>query len=124
MTKKQSYHPIILIRDHFENIKNHVNSKIERIVEDDNLNDNTRAEISHTWQRQLDKIEEIKNINLNNWSCHSRGKTFGYDSDLELIKESLIVNDCVAVEDPSSKTKLSIWITDWYYNSNSLAFLK
>ena len=124
MTKKQSYHPIVLIQNHFENLKNKIDLKIGKLLEDNNLNENNRAEIECIRKRQIEKVEEIKNINLNNWLCNCKGQSFGYDSNLELIKENLIINDCFDLDDPLSKTNLVIWITDWYCSSNDLKFLR
>ena len=39
MTKKQSYHPIVLIQNHFENLKNKIDLKIGKLLEDNNLNE-------------------------------------------------------------------------------------
>ena len=40
------------------------------------------------------------------------------------IKEELILVDCVLLENPDEKNGINLWITAWFHNEKSVAFLK
>jgi hypothetical protein len=65
-------------------------------------------------EKQIEKIKEIKEINLNLLQNEEETK-----EDLE----KLIHFDCVLMEEPKSENGLVLWITSGFYNKEDLAFL-
>ena len=67
---------------------------------------------------QIEKIKEIKEINLNLLQNNE-------DEELELDLEKLIHFDCVLLEQPkNSLNGFVLWITSWFYNLKDLEFLR
>jgi hypothetical protein len=136
MDRNKSYHPSIIVNDHFEELINRIDIETEMLLEDQSLNEETRNELNNTRTKQLEKIKEIQELNLvrlpkfyesefmKNWSHLINDATLEYEQKIDLIKEDLIAFDCVLVEDFKSKSRISLLITSWYFNLKSLDFLR
>ena len=136
MDQNKSYHPSIIVNDHFEELINRIDIETEMLLEDQSLNEETRNELNIIRTKQLVKIKEIQELNLirlpefdekefmKNWSHLINDATLEYEQKIDLIKEDLIAFDCVLVEDYKSKSRISLLITSWYFNLKSLDFLR
>jgi CRISPR/Cas system CSM-associated protein Csm4 (group 5 of RAMP superfamily) len=128
----ENFNPAVLINDHFDKIKDQVETKLEFLIKSTSLEEaNTLKEIKQT---QIEKIKEIKAKNLSNlemnetefkskWKNFTDEATLNASLKIEEIKEELIVNDCILVEEEEGFAK-SLWITPWFFNSKNLEFLQ
>ena len=105
----------LFIVDHFDDIINQIDIKTETLFLDQSLTEETRNKLNDIREKQIEKIKEIKEINLN--LLHNNEK-----EDLEL--EEIIHFDCVLLEQPKSVNGYVIWITSWFYNEKDLKFLR
>ena len=55
----------LMIIDHFDEIINQIDIKIETLLQDQSLTDETRNKLNEIREKQIEKIKEIKEINLN-----------------------------------------------------------
>jgi len=136
MLQNQSYHPSIIINNHFEEIVNRIDIETETLLEDKSLNDQKRNELNILRDKQLEKIKDIQELNLSRlpkfdedeyrkkWSRVINDESLGYKQKLDIIKEELISIDCILVEDFKSISKICLWITAWFYNLKDLDFLR
>jgi hypothetical protein len=130
--KMENYNPAILINDHFDKIKDQVETKLEFLIKSTSSEEaNTLKELKQT---QIEKINEIKAKNLSNlelketefkskWKHFTDEATLNASLKIEKMKEELIVNDCILVEEEGGVAK-SLWITPWFFNSKNLEFLQ
>ena len=99
----------LMIVDHFDDIINQIDIKTETLLQDQSLTQETRDKLNEIRDKQIEKINEIKEINL---------------SLLQNEKEEIIHFDCVLLEQPKSVNGFVIWITSWFYNEMDLKFLR
>ena len=136
MNKIESFHPKVIICDHFDATKNKVDIIIETLLAKINLSEDLTNVLNELRRDQIDKINEIREINLNHvkfdedqfrieWKhVLSDDCLLDYNQKVEMIKEKFISIDCILVADPSIKCKISLFITPWFNNENNLKFLK
>ena len=98
-----------MIVDHFDDIINQIDIKTETLFQDQSLTQETRDKLNEIRDKQIEKINEIKEINL---------------SLLQNEVEEIIHFDCVLLEQPKSVNGYVIWITSWFYNEKDLKFLR
>ena len=109
---------------------------IESLLEKENLDDGEKTALNEIRQEQVDKIEEVKLVNMTqnleivfNQFKNKNVNLFN-DSSLnesqktDLIKESLIKKDCILVKDNELKSKLGVLVTDSFINSKVVEFLE
>ena len=99
----------LMIVDHFDDIINQIDIKTETLLQDQSLTQETRDKLNEIRDKQIEKINEIKEINL---------------SLLQNEVEEIIHFDCVLLEQPKSVNGYVIWITSWFYNEKDLKFLR
>ena len=99
----------LMIVDHFDDIINQIDIKTETLLQDQSLTQETRDKLNEIRDKQIEKINEIKEINL---------------SLLQNEVEEIIHFDCVLLEQPKSVNGFVIWITSWFYNEMDLKFLR
>ena len=132
-----SFHPQVIIVDHFDNLRNQIDIKTETLLENQILPEETRNKLNEIREKQIRSIEEIKELNLNflvqkinekefreKLSHAKDDKSLEYRYKIEKINEELIVFDCVLVENPNEINGFDLWITSWFDNLNNLEFLK
>jgi hypothetical protein len=138
MTKQyQSFHPRLIISDHFDEIINQIDIKNETLLANQLLPDETRANINEIREKQIEKLKEIKELNLSHlpqkfnedefrekWSHAIDDKSLQYKHKIDKIKESLILFDCVLLENPKLIYGLNLWVTSWFHNETNLEFIK
>jgi hypothetical protein len=138
MTKQyQSFHPRLIISDHFDEVINQIDIKNETLLANQLLPDETRANINDTREKQIEKIKEIKELNLSHlprefnefeygqkWSHVIDDESLEYKDKIDRIKEELTVYDCVLLENPKLINGLNLWVTSWFHNEKNLEFLK
>jgi hypothetical protein len=95
----QSFHPRLIITDHFDDIINQIDTKTETLFLDQCLTEGKRIKLNEIRDEQIEKIKEK-----------------------ELKK--LIHFDCVLLEQPKNLNDLVLWITFWFYNQQDLEFLR
>ena len=136
MLKNESFHPEVLIVDHFDEIINQIDIKTETLLQNANLNENERTNlnkirsekittISNAKNKNLSKVKFIENSYKSKWS-HVINKTgFSFDQKSEIIKENeLIVSDCLLLEDKEFASEISLWLTSFFLNRKHLEFLR
>jgi len=133
----QSFHPKVIIVDHFDEIINQIDIKTETLLMDQSLSGEARNELNKERATQIKSIDEIKQLNLSHlphifnefeygqkWSHILDNESFDYKQKIDRIKEELILFDCVLLDNPNSMNGCTLWITSWYYNEKNLDFLK
>jgi len=139
--QNQSFHPRLIITDHFDAVINQIDIKTETLLENKSLTEKKRNELNEIRDKQIEKIKEIEQINLQylpqniydeeyeeKWSHILQDKTLDYHQKIDQIKdkENLIHFDCVLLEQPkeNNENRFDLWITSWFYNQNNLEFIK
>ena len=154
--KIDNYNPRLLIANHFDDIINKIDVKTETSLEDIEVKNKKRKledetsyieteaqkEFNEIRERQIEKIKEIEQINLqllNDKSIEDLEQKWSnildYQQKMDRIKEDLIRFDCVLLEQPKKtvwknqtllveQNPFILWITSWYYNKKDLEFLK
>ena len=135
----QSFHPRLLIIEHFSNIINQIDVKTETLLENQILSQENRNLLNETREKQIEKIKEIEQLNLNHLPSNIdenkyeekcshilNDNSLEYQQKIDQIKEQeeLIHFDCVLLEQPKSENGLVLWITSWFFNQNNLEFLR
>jgi len=138
---QQSFHPRFIINDHFDNLINQIDIKIETLLENQSLTVEKRNEINEIRDKQIEKIKEIEQINLQymssnideteyeeKWSHILQNNSLDYQQKIDQIKdkENLIHFDCVLLEQlkENNENGFDLWITSWFYNQKNLEFLR
>jgi hypothetical protein len=138
MTKEiPSFHPRLIIVDHFDEVINQIDIKTETILLNQSLSVEMQNEFNDLREKQIDKIDEIKGLNLShlpqifnedefrqNWSHVIDDDSLEYKHKIDRIKEELILFDCVLLHSPNRINGLNLRITSWHYNQMDLEFLK
>jgi hypothetical protein len=138
MTKAtQSFHPQMIIVNHFDELINQIDIKTETLLLYQSLSDEERNKLNETRATQIKCIDEIKELNLSRlpqkfceeeysgkWSHVIDDESLEYKHKIDKIKEEIILCDCVLLENPRLINDLNLWITSWYYNEKNLDFLK
>jgi hypothetical protein len=136
----QSFHPQVIIVDHFDKIINQIDIKTETLLENQYLDGETRKELNVVREAQIERINELKELNLSHlpqsinnkeeeeyrhkWSHVIDDTSLQYKHKIDKIKEELILEDCVLWENPNLINDFQLWITSWFYNEKDLEFLK
>jgi hypothetical protein len=135
----QSFHPRLLINEHFSNVINQIDVKTETLLENQILSHENRKLLNETREKQIEKIKEIEQLNLSHLpskidenkyeqklSHILNDNSLEYQQKIDRTKEQedLIHFDCVLLEQPKSLNGLDLWITSWFYNQENLKFLK
>jgi hypothetical protein len=135
--KLESFHPRVIIVDHFDQLINRIDIRTETFLENRIFPQETRQDLNEIRERQIEKIKEIKELNLSHlpekineqkyrekWSHVIDDNTLEYKHKLDRIKEELILFDCVLLETHNLVNGFSLWVTSWFYNQKDLEFLK
>lgn len=132
----QTFHPSLIVNDHFQEIINQIDINTESLLDNKALKADGITELNTLRDTQITKIKEIHEINVKRlpvfnedeyvktWSYVFNDSKLDYYQKLEIIKESLISLDCVLIEDFSLANNLSLWIMPCFYNKQDLEFLK
>ena len=136
------FNPELIIVDHFDERINAIDIETETLLEDQSLTEEFVFKLNETREKQIEKLEEIKQANLSvllskgetvddvedefrqKWSHVIDDPSLEYKHKIDKIKEELIVYDCVLLLNTSKKCGYDLWITSWYHNTPSLQFLK
>ena len=114
--QRQSSHPSLIIVQRFDEIINQIDIKTETLLQDQSLTQEKRNKLNEIRDEQIEKIKEIKEINLNLLKNNE-------EESEDLGK--LIHFDCVLLEQQkNSLNGFDLWITSWFYNKESLEFLR
>ena len=137
--QNQSFHPRLLINEHFSNLINQIDVRTETLLENQILSQENRNLLNETREKQIEKIKEIEESNLNHLpstidiekyeeKCSHilNDNSLEYQQKIDQIKdeEDLIHFDCVLLEQPKSENGLVLWITSWFYNQMDFEFLR
>ena len=60
-----NFHQRLIIIDHFDEIINQIDIKTETLLQDQSLTEETRNKLNKIREKQIEKIKELKEINLN-----------------------------------------------------------
>jgi hypothetical protein len=137
-TNNQSFfHPRLIIVDHFDEAINQIDIKTETILLDQALSLEMRNEFNDLREKQIEKIDEIKELNLSHlpqkfneeefrqkWSHVVDDDSLEYRHKIDRIKEEIILYDCVLLDNPKSVNGCILWITSWFHNERDLDFLR
>ena len=135
----QSFHPKVIIVEHFDELINLIDIKTETLLENENQisTEEKRNELNEAREKQLELIGEVKELNLSHlpqefneekyrekWSDVIDDESLEYKDKIDKIKEDLILFDCTLMENHRVPTGYDLWVTSWYYNQRNLRFLK
>jgi hypothetical protein len=135
MNKNESFHPKLIICDHFDEIKNQIDIKTETLLQKQTLTDNERNALNSIRNEQLEKIDQIQEKNLCKvqfdeddyklkWNRVLDDGALELEKKFEILKEELIYEDCVLIEDMNFISGISLWVTSGFYNKKQLEFLR
>ena len=111
----QNLNQRLIITDHFDDIINQIDIKTETLLVKKIFSEEIRKELNKIRDEQIEKIKEIKEINL----------SFLQNNEEEEDLEKLIYFDCVLLEQPkNSLNGFVLWITSGFYNRENLEFLR
>ena len=132
----QTFHPRLIVVDHFDELINQIDIKTETLLENQSLKEEMQRSLNEAREKQIEKIKEIKELNLSHlpqkfnefeygqkWSHVIEDESLEYKQKIDRIKEKLIVYDCVLLENPKLINCLNLWITSWYHNEKNLEFI-
>ena len=136
--KNQNFSPRLMIIDHFDDIINQIDTKTEALFESSKkTSKDSQKKLNDLREKLIEKIKELKELNLSHlpenineekyaqkWAHVIDDKSLDYKQKVDEIKEELILVDCVLLENPDEKNGLNLWITAWFHNEKSVAFLK
>jgi hypothetical protein len=135
----QSFHPKVIIVEHFDELINLIDIKTETLLENENQisTEEKRNELNEAREKQLELIGEVKELNLSHlpqefneekyrekWSDVIDDESLEYKDKIDKIKEDLILFDCTLMENHRVPTGYDLWVTSWYYNQRNLRFLR
>ena len=135
MNKNTTFHPKLIIVDHFDDIQNQIDLKTEALLCSQNLNENDRKIFNELRQNQLEKIKDVQERNLSRvtfdekayklkWEHVMNDTKLTFEKKIEILKEELILFDCILIDDKKFKSGVSLWVTPWFYNEINLEFLR
>ena len=135
--KYQSFHPRLIIVDHFDEIINQIDIQTESLLVDQSLPEETKKEINALREKQIEEIKELKELNLNHllpifnedeyrqkWAHVIDDNSLEYKHKIDKIKERLILYDCVLLQNRRQANGCKLWISSWFHNEMNLEFLK
>ena len=133
----QSFHPKVIIVEHFDELINLIDIRTETFLENEITPEEKRNELNEAREKQLELIGEIKELNLSHlpqefneeryrekWSQVIDDDSLEYKDKIDKIKEDLILYDCILMENHRRVNGYDLWVTSWYYNQRNLRFLK
>ena len=139
MQISDEYNPRLIITNHFKEIKNELDIKVETILHENysQLNEKERIEINTIREKQINKIEENCESNISKWPENFdrqnyelewgdlfNGKSLTEEQKKEKIKESIIKSDVILVDNPHIVTKMSIWAMPFFVDELNLKLAK
>jgi len=135
MNANKSFHPNLIINDHFDDIKNQIDIKTETLHCGQNLIQDDRQILNDLRQQQLNKIDEMKSKNLSlvkydedkyksKWNHVLANVTLTFEQKQDILKKELIVFDCILIRDDNYKSGISIWIMPFFCNQIHLKFIR
>ena len=132
----KSFNPLVIIYDHFFELKTQIDIKTETLLLDQTLSHQRVNELNDYRAGQIEEIDEIREINLKRfenfneyeylekWNPIIDHASYDYQKKCDLIKEEIICIDCFLVEEPRVVNGIDLWITPCFFNSTSLTFLR
>jgi hypothetical protein len=131
----KSFHPLVIIADHFDEVINKIDIKTETLLLDQSLTRERVNELNKARQEQIDKIKEIEKLNLSKhgfnlsvyedkWSFLINDASLNFAKKIDKIKRELISVDCLLLENPKTLNGLNLWITSEFYDKKNIKFLK
>jgi hypothetical protein len=132
--QNKSFHPRLIITDHFDFIINKIDITIETLLLDQSLTKERINELNEARQAQINKVKEIEKINLNRqefnltdyekkWSILIYDPLLEFEQKIDKIKQEIISIDCVLLEQPTTVNGLNLWIMSEFQNKKNLEFL-
>ena len=98
--ENQSFHPRIIINNHFDNLINQIDIKTETLLKNQSLTEEKRNEFNEIRDKQIEKIKEIEQINLQylplninqeeyeeKWSHILQDSSLDYHQKIDQIKD-------------------------------------
>jgi len=139
MFQHKSFNPKVIIEDHFDEVKNHIDIRTETILHEkrDILSENRQQFLNELRQTFLDKIDQVKEKNFSLFASYNDEEAFNlkwshviesdqlkFEHKIEKLKDDLISIDCIGISDEKCALGVSLWITPWYFNEKSLDILR
>ena len=134
--QNQSFHPQLIIVDHFDDLINRIDIHTEFVLEDQSLTEREKIEINDVRAKQIEEINEMKELSLNHLSPHFNEDEYSqkwahvmddnsleYKNKIDVIKEEIILEDCVLLGNPNQINAFDCWLTSWFHNEKNLEFL-
>ena len=134
--QNQSFHPKLIIVDHFDDLINRIDIHTEFVLEEQSLTEREKIEINDVRAKQIEEINEMKELSLNHLQPHFNEDEYSqkwahviddnsleYKNKIDVIKEELILEDCVLLGNPNQINAFDCWLTSWFHNEKNLEFL-
>ncbi len=123
-TNKQIFfNPKLIISDHFNEVINKLNDHVKDLVfKTDSIELSLINKAKNTYIHNLKMIESynLDQMKANTISLEQSNEK----KNLDFIKRELIKVDCFLLRNTRSKLGYSLIITDWFVNSENVAFLR
>ncbi len=123
-TNKQIFfNPKLIISDHFNEVINKLNDHVKDLVfKTDSIELSLIIKAKNTYIHNLKMIESynLDQMKANTISLEQSNEK----KNLDFIKRELIKVDCFLLRNTRSKLGYSLIITDWFVNSENVAFLR
>ena len=138
--RDESYHPRLIIVNHFDALINHIDVKTEELLQEAIQNESNNSkrinDLNELREKQIEKIKQVKELNMKlfehfnedvyeiEWSELINYASIDYEQKTDRIKEKIISIDCVLLEESKVMNGFDLWITNWFYNLKNLEILK
>ncbi len=128
----QNFNPRLIISDHFDRLINKIDIKTETLLQDEHLTSEKINDLNKIRNKQIEKIKEISQLNLSKTNFNQEEfsqklvklQEFDLDKQLNLIKEEIILIDCILLEQTNMLDGFELWIISFFLDETSLEFLK
>ena len=138
MQSIKTFNPRLIIAEHFDKLKNQIDVNTETLFDKERqLDEKIKHEVNAMRDEQIEKLEQIEQNNLSRWPLTAGIESFErewshlldddtmmYEEKIERIKETLIVSDCLLIDDDKLGTKVSLWIVPYFVNTIDLKFAR
>jgi hypothetical protein len=114
----------LIISDHFAEVINRLNDHVNDLVfKFDSLKLNL---INKTKDKFINQLKLVEKYNLDHMTVASAQKLECTEKNriIDLLKRDLIKLDCFLLRNTCSNIGYSLVITDWYVDSENIAFLR
>ena len=129
------YNPRIIIDDHFKEIINELDIRIETLLEENGQSND--KEINEIRKKQIKELEDIRDSHISTWPEDFDRQKYELEwaelfddtsltpgEKIEKLKESIIKTDAILMKDKHLITKTCLCVMPFFVNEFNLKFAK